>query len=396
MNRHRKVALIQSICPHYRVPFFARLAGRVDLTVLHGRGDREGAWRNAERIEGFVHQELRAMRFGLRRFHPYLKVSWIPGLFRALRRLRPELVVSEGLTSFPNTLAAYLYCRSARIPFVVWDAGRRSDKPMPLVRKLLEPINSFLLTRADACIGYGSVARASFLAWGVQADRIFVAQNSIDVEAIQHDRARLLADRPGLSALAQRLGVEGHIVFLYVGAIEARKRLEDVVTAMRTLRADGHRVAVLIVGDGPHLPALRAFTHADSGRGVVFAGRVTDGVGAYHLVSDIAVLPGPGGLSINLAMAYGLPVVVRGGDGTEEDLIDDGVSGWCVSTAAQMESRLRELVLDTALRERTAAGALASIGRYGLANMCDRFEAAMEYAWTHHSYAGRPALPAVE
>jgi len=310
--------------------------------------------------------------------------------------LQPAIVISEALTSFPNALAAYRYCRTAGIPFITWDAGRRTGKPMPFVRKLLEPINRFLLTRADACIAYGSVARASFLETGVKAERIFVAQNTIDVAAIRQDRTRLLSDRLGLSALAQRLGVEGDIVFLYVGAIEARKNLEDVVTAVRSMRAEGHAVTLLVVGDGPHLPALREFARADVGRGVVFVGRVTDGVGAYHLISHVAVLPGPGGLSINLAMAYGLPVVVRGGDGTEKDLIEDGVSGWCVSTAMEMASRLRELALDLTMRETMAAGALASIGRYDLANMCDRFEAAMDYAWTHGSVRDRSPFPAVE
>ena len=59
----------------------------------------------------------------------------------------------------------------------------------------------------------------------------------------------------------------------------------------------------------------------------MFAGEVIDDVGAYFIMADIFVLPGLGGLAINQAMAYGLPVVCAEGDGTEKDLVVPGVTG---------------------------------------------------------------------
>ena len=38
-------------------------------------------------------------------------------------------------------------------------------------------------------------------------------------------------------------------------------------------------------------------------------------------MSNIFVLPGTGGLAINEAMAYGLPVICSEADGTEKDLV---------------------------------------------------------------------------
>jgi glycosyltransferase involved in cell wall biosynthesis len=38
-------------------------------------------------------------------------------------------------------------------------------------------------------------------------------------------------------------------------------------------------------------------------------------------------LPGTGGLAVQEAMSYGLPVIVAKGDGTQDDLVRDG-NGW--------------------------------------------------------------------
>jgi glycosyltransferase involved in cell wall biosynthesis len=79
-------------------------------------------------------------------------------------------------------------------------------------------------------------------------------------------------------------------------------------------------------------------------------------------------------------MAFGVPVVARGGDGTEDDLIEDGVSGYQVETTAEMEARIRQLLDDAPLRSAMGTAAVASIRRFDLANMCDRFEEAVRFA----------------
>jgi glycosyltransferase involved in cell wall biosynthesis len=45
--------------------------------------------------------------------------------------------------------------------------------------------------------------------------------------------------------------------------------------------------------------------------------------------ADLFVLPGTGGLAIQEAMSYGLPVIVAQGDGTQDDLVR-AENGWQV------------------------------------------------------------------
>jgi glycosyltransferase involved in cell wall biosynthesis len=86
----------------------------------------------------------------------------------------------------------------------------------------------------------------------------------------------------------------------------------------------------LVIGTGPQEAALKKRAEIlqlqDS---VQFIGSVYDAhtLGKYLLSSSIYVLAGMGGLSINDAMCFGLPVICSVCDGTETRLVKEGYNG---------------------------------------------------------------------
>jgi glycosyltransferase involved in cell wall biosynthesis len=86
---------------------------------------------------------------------------------------------------------------------------------------------------------------------------------------------------------------------------------------VRSTRTD---VALVLVGDGPEMGRLVGLVARNNIPDVHFVGEVIADSGLYFALADIFVLPALGGLAINEAMAYGLPVVCSEGDGTEKDL----------------------------------------------------------------------------
>ena len=68
--------------------------------------------------------------------------------------------------------------------------------------------------------------------------------------------------------------------------------------------------------------------------------------------SSLYVLAGMGGLSINDAMTYGLPVVCSVCDSTEKDLVTDGVNGlfFKASDAADLSEKITEILDNPKLR----------------------------------------------
>lgn len=387
--------IVQRVCPAYRVPFFRRLAAREPIVVVHGRGARHGALRNADAMDGFPRLRLRSIRLDLTALNPYLWISWFPSLFFHLVRIRPRSVVCGGVSDFPNSLSAVLYAALFGIPLVVWDSGRRIEKPMSRVRRLLEPASRFLLRRAAACIGYSAMAKRFFLAAGVPEQRIFLAPNTLDVDALLSDREELLR-RGAREKLREELGIPREaVVLLYVGAMERRKRLETVVEAVTDLVREGRPVALILVGDGPLLEPVRRLVHEAPAPYLHLPGRVVAGVGRYFVAADLFVLPGPGGLSINQAMCYALPVVVRGGDGTEEDLVENGSTGYVVEGEQEMRARIRQLVLDGAARKQMGERALERIRAFDLERMCEGFRQALGFVLSSgvgHEEADRPRV----
>jgi glycosyltransferase involved in cell wall biosynthesis len=49
----------------------------------------------------------------------------------------------------------------------------------------------------------------------------------------------------------------------------------------------------------------------------------------YFTAADLFVLPGTGGLAVQEAMSYGLPVIVAQGDGTQDALVQS-TNGWLI------------------------------------------------------------------
>jgi glycosyltransferase involved in cell wall biosynthesis len=67
----------------------------------------------------------------------------------------------------------------------------------------------------------------------------------------------------------------------------------------------------------------------------------------YFTEADLFVLPGTGGLAVQQAMSYGLPVIVAKGDGTQDDLVRPE-NGWQIPPGNYdaLVSTLREALSD--------------------------------------------------
>jgi glycosyltransferase involved in cell wall biosynthesis len=83
-----------------------------------------------------------------------------------------------------------------------------------------------------------------------------------------------------------------------------------------------------VVGDGSEKDRLVKKTVEERIPDVIFLGSVFAGIERYFAMSDLFVLPGEGGLAINEAMAYSLPVICSKADGTEKDLVIEGKTGY--------------------------------------------------------------------
>ncbi len=84
---------------------------------------------------------------------------------------------------------------------------------------------------------------------------------------------------------------------------------------------------LVIVGDGPERQALKSLAAEIYPQAEFVGAKHGVELKPYFTEANLFVLPGTGGLAVQEAMSYGLPVIVAQGDGTQDDLVRPE-NGW--------------------------------------------------------------------
>ncbi len=389
-----KVAVVQRICAPYRVPVFEALARRsgIDLTLFCGRGTAEGQWRSA-RDTGAVRAVLLptlSLRLRTRRREHYLVIH--PTLVPHLGRGRYDVVLAEGTTNFLDNLALIPWCRTSGIPLALWDSGRDPGHPMEPGRRAVEPMLQRMFRSADACVGYGRASRGYFLDIGVRPESVFLAPNTVDLAAVDRDFAKWAARWADLEALKESLGLRDRQIVLHVGSLQRNKPLDPLIEACARLDRPGSRTGLLVVGDGGDRARLERLARNRLGDGARFLGRVTEDLGRYALISDVAAFPEGATLGILVALGYGLPVVSGRGRSPEHEAIEDGRNGIVVPRGdAEALARALAGLLGGAIRLAPSTEIRAHVrATYSLDRMVDGLEGALQYAASQRGAAREP------
>ena len=284
----------------------------------------------------FALTEKRVLGFDLRYQH---------GLNESLDKILPTVVVS---TCHPGSLSEWkmlAWARRRKVRRVAWQCGYEYN-PGRILKQLA--LDRFI-PQFNFHLCYHSHAQEFAIRHGADLGQTLVMHNTIDERNIISGNAQ-----QAKAELVKRFSqLEGKAQILYVGAVLAEKRLELVFDALEKLNRKD--VMFVVVGDGPHLATLKQ-QYANR-KDWLSVGRVVEGVGTYFDAADVFVLPGTGGLAINEAMAYRLPVISGYADGSTDDLVVDGVTGFRLreESAAELADRLREVLVDPA--RATAMGA---------------------------------------
>ena len=261
------------------------------------------------------------------------KIAWYEKIIEKIKGIEPAIVVNA---AHSGNLSHWQISRNKnRLNFqlVSWLCGYEFHPG-----QLKKIIQSKLIRRYDYHLAYHTNAQSYAMTHGSLRENITIIHNTINEQKIvpmslEDARARIIALHPEIGSRQ---------IILYVGAVLQEKRIEIIFDALNLLH-DTDAVFVL-VGDGEHLPAIQAL--AGGRKDVVFAGRVVAGVEAYFDSAAMYVLPGTGGLGINEAMAHALPVVSGYADGSADDLVIDGETGFRlkIASADELADRMRYLL----------------------------------------------------
>ena len=236
-----------------------------------------------------------------------------------------------------GVLAALRVGRRHRLPVLYeirafWEdaaAANGTGTDRSLKFRATRAIETWAVRRADAVAVICEGLRSDLIARGIDAGKITVSPNGVDM-------AMFGKPCPRDDALAGRLGLTDGNVIGFIGSFYDYEGIDDLIAAMPALVAMRPDAQLLLVGGGPSEIALRAQAAASSTASHIhFAGRVPHSdVARYYSVVDVLAYPRKKMRLTDLvtplkpleAMAQG-KLVAASDVGGHRELIEDGVTG---------------------------------------------------------------------
>lgn len=258
------------------------------------------------------------------------------------------------------------------------NALRRQPVPMVRTRHISAPVPRNAATR-----WLYNRASAAVVTTGEKLRRELVEDNGFTDVAIRSVPTGIEPQRfaPANPAAARvELGLPARFTIGILATLRSWKGHRYLVEALGLLRAAGHDVQLLVVGDGPQRPMLEAqVARAGLGEWIRFAGHDPQPE-RWLRAMDLFVLPSYANegvpQALMQAMMSGLPCVTTD-VGAIGEIARDGETALLVrpqDTAALVET-LTRLLGDAALRERLGTQARSfALAHCTLAAMCDAME----------------------
>lgn len=324
-----RVGLQQRVVAHYRADFLGRLAEKIDgsLSVYGGRPRRHESLSAIESIDSV--QLIRGRNLHLFRGGAYVCLQ--PGLISWLRAYDPDVLILAGNPRLLSNWRATRWMRRRGRPVLAWGLWAPRQRKIMVAWRWLWHL---FARQFDGYIMYGDQHAEECVRLGLPPSRVFVAPNAV---------------KPPADSWSERNPGTRPLTVLFVGRLEPRKRVDILIRACATVKPVPD---LWIVGDGPDRNNLE--NTAMGAANVRFWGALYgESLAARFLNADLLVLPGTGGLAVQEAMSYGLPVAVAEADGTQLDLVTPE-NGWLLEPGNmdQLQSVLQAATDDPHILQR--------------------------------------------
>jgi glycosyltransferase involved in cell wall biosynthesis len=231
-----------------------------------------------------------------------------------VRSFGPDLIFSCFI--YPDGYAALKIGKELSVPVVVQSIG--SD-----INRIGDPVSAFhtrtVLRQADSLVTVSEDLRRNAIAMGASPNRARSIINGCDL-SVFHVRDRLDArEKLGIDSSAQAV--------VYIGRMDVRKGLRELVEAAAALRPERPDLHVYLVGEGPDRPIIEGAIAAHNAAHYIHSlpGCAFGDVAIWMAAADLVTLPSymegcPN--SVLEALACGRPVVATNVGGIPEIMND--------------------------------------------------------------------------
>jgi glycosyltransferase involved in cell wall biosynthesis len=373
-----KIVIIYRVFSNYRKPVFDKLREKFELFVLDGNKKS-----TIKKATANYSESVKQIFLSNKETNVYL------ACISSLRRMSPDIVVHEfaiGIISMPIVA---IWCWLNNKKLALWSHGYNRKKGFSPKRSFLDKYRLWWMKKCNALIVYGDKDK-KLLSKYINADKIFVAKNTLDTDRLL--RVKKILQDEGKECVKVRIGFSQKFNLIYIGRLLVEKLPQLLVEMIQYLPKEIiHNLNIHYVGDGTAKETLKELVENKECRDIFkFHGSIHDEfqTGSLLFASDLMILPGEIGLSVNHAFCFDCPVITfkrkSGGPfhGPEEEYIINGVTGFqleehsAIAIARQVTSYLGNIEIQNQLRSNISTYVESDLS---VDNMVRGFEDAINY-----------------
>jgi glycosyltransferase involved in cell wall biosynthesis len=368
------VDIIQPIVPEYRVALFDGLAQESALDVFIQASERMGNDFSFPLKATAFDYHRRMIRIGR------LPLYWQTELQLEKAQKGGDVLVVCGDLHYISTFPLIVRAKKKGIG-VLWWGHHVSANP----RKLFVAIRLAIAKRfADCMLCYTDQGRDFLLERGFSPQRVFATGNTIDLDKVE--LASSGWTEATLEAFKKEHGLSGCPVLLFSSVLRRKTRLDVLLNALAELRKRKQSIKCVIIGDGEMRDEYKSLAQTlNVDDRIVWVGELRDQqeLAPWFLSASAFVYPGPIGLSLIHAFAYGLPVIVNDNarnHGPEYAIFSNGENGWAFNENGSGDlARVIEQALEMPerLRRMGGHGKQVVFQNYSMKRMVERFKEAI-------------------
>lgn len=367
-----KILIVQQCIPSYRVPFFNKLSALPDyeITLIVAKNPEmtDSATNITDKKEYHfpIYWLLQKRLFG--------RYVYFPELRHYIRKECPQVLITQN-RYFPGYflhLPTFFTLKMAGTKLVYWTIPTKSPTSV-----ICSFFTSVALSFADAFLVYGEHGIEVLKHLGVKKKSIFIAYNSIDTDVVLRIKEEVKKHHTPSVKKMKRI--------IFMGRFIPEKHVDFLIHAFKYVVKHIPSAQLFLMGDGPERHTFeRLADDLGLSGSVVFLGDIRDDFvkAPYLFSSSLFVLPGMGGLAINEAACYELPIICAKGDGTESQLVIDGVNGYFFkeSDNRDLAKKILTILSNENLQQQMGARSLEIIlKKVNIHTMLSGFQNAISY-----------------
>jgi L-malate glycosyltransferase len=300
MKPKSRIAIVQRVLPHYRVPFFVRLQtaleeNGISLALIYGQ-ERFGTVPRTVPFEAPWATQVRNRYWhaGGREVCWQSCVGHLEGM---------DMVVIEQA----NRLLVNHFLQLRRIfggpRLAFW--GHGANLQAASRSSFSEWVKARLLTKVDWWFAYTELSAKLVSSAGFHAERITTVQNTIDTDELRN--AILSVTDVQVARMKEQLGIRSEKVALFCGGMYPDKKLGFLIDACELISRQLPEFEIIFIGNGPDQHEVEEACARNSW--MHFLGPVFGpDRGIYFSMSSVILMPGLVGLAVVDSFVAGVPL----------------------------------------------------------------------------------------